>query len=123
MEFWIYLLIGELIPLGLFIIGGLYESNSTKYQEMKFGYKNQYTIKDKISWEYSNKLAAKIFGSIGTLLFIVNAILLFVFGENAFTFILLFSLFMVILSRMMLDRLIKKKFSDKWYFKSNWHWN
>ncbi len=113
MEFWLYLLISELIPLGLFIIGGLYESNSTKYEEMKFGYKNEYSIKDKISWEYSNKLAAKIFGSIGTLLFIVNAILLFIFGENAFTFILLFNLFMVILSRMMLDRIIKKKFKEK----------
>lgn len=113
MEFWIYLLISELIPLGVFIIGGLYESNSTKFDDMKFGYKNQYSIKDKISWEYSNKLAAKIFGSIGSLLFIVNAILLFIFGESTFTFILLFSLFMVILSRMMLDRLIKKKFNDK----------
>lgn len=113
MDFWIYLLITELIPLGLFIIGGLYESNSTKYEEMKFGYKNQYSIKDKFSWEYSNKLVAKIFGSIGTLLFIVNAILLFIFGESTFTFILLFSLFMVILSRMMVDMLIKKKFNDK----------
>ena len=113
MEFWIYLLIVELIPLGLFIMGGLYESNSTKYEEMRFGYKNQYTIKDKIAWEYSNKLASKIFGSIGTLLFIVNAIVLFIFGENAFTFILMFSFFIVVLSRMMIDRLIKKKFNDK----------
>ncbi len=113
MEFWIYLLIGELIPIGLFIMGGLYESYSTRYPKIKYGYKNQYTIKDKISWEYSNKLASKIFGAIGTLLFIVNAILLFVFGENAITFILAFSLFTVILSRMMLDRLIKKKFNNK----------
>ena len=78
---------------------------------MKFGYKNEYTIKDKVSWEYSNKLAAKIFGSIGSLLFVVNAIILLIFGENSFTFIL--SLFMVILSKMMLDNLLKKKFSDK----------
>lgn len=113
MDFWIYLLITELIPLGLFVIGGLYESNSTKYEEMKFGYKNQYSIKDKFSWEYSNKLAAKIFGSIGTLLFIVNAILLFILGENTFTFILLFNLFMVIFSRMMIDKLIKKKLHNK----------
>ena len=114
MDFWAYLLIVELIPLGLFIIGGLYESNSTKYEQMKFGYKNQYSVKDKFSWEYSNKLAAKIFGSMGSFLFIINAITLFIFGEGAFTFILLFSLFIVILSRMMLDRLIKKKFNDKW---------
>lgn len=113
MEFWVYLLISELIPLGLFIIGGLYESNSTKYADMKFGYKNEYTIKDKVSWEYSNKLAAKIFGSIGSLLFVVNAIILLIFGENSFTFILILSLFMVILSKMMLDNLLKKKFSKK----------
>ena len=114
MDFWIYLLIVELIPLGLFILGGLYESNSTKYEQMKFGYKNQYSVKDKFSWEYSNKLAAKIFGSMGSFLFIINAIALFIFTESVFTFILLFNLFVVIFSRMMLDRLIKKKFNGKW---------
>lgn len=110
MNFWVYLLIIEIIPIGLFIFGGLYETNSTKFNENKFGYKNQYSIKDKLAWEYSNKVAAKIFGSIGTLLFIVNTILLFMFGESALTFILLFSLFMVVFLRMMIDRLIKKKF-------------
>ena len=114
MDFWIYLLIVELIPLGLFVLGGLYESNSTKYEQMKFGYKNQYSVKDKFSWEYSNKLAAKIFGSMGSFLFIINAIALFIFTESVFTFILLFNLFVVIFSRMMLDRLIKKKFNGKW---------
>lgn len=113
MGFGIYLLISELIPLCLFIVGGLYESNSTKYEEMKFGYKNQYSVKDKFSWEYSNKLAAKIFGSIGTLLFIINAIILFIFGENAFAFLLLLNLFMITLSKMMIDSLIKKKFNNK----------
>ena len=113
MDFWIYLLIVELIPLGLFVLGGLYESNSTKYEQMKFGYKNQYSVKDKFSWEYSNKLAAKIFGSMGSFLFIINAIALFIFTESVFTFILLFNLFVVIFSRMMLDRLIKKKFNGK----------
>ena len=110
MNFWVYLLIIEIIPIGLFVFGGLYESNSTKFEENKFGYKNQYAINNKLAWEYSNKVAAKIFGSIGTLLFIVNTLLLFMFGEGVLTFILLFSLFMVVFSRMMIDRLIKKKF-------------
>ena len=113
MGFWVYLLISEIIPVGLFIVGGLYEANSTKYENMKFGYKNQYSTKDKFSWEYSNKLAAKIFGTIGSFLFIFNAIALLLFGENILAFILLFSLFMVILSRMMIDNLIKKKFNNK----------
>ena len=113
MDFWMYLLIAELIPLALFVIGGLYESNATKYEKMKFGYKNQYSIKDKVSWEYSNKVAAKLFGSIGTFLFIINAILLFILGRDIFTFILLFNLFMVILSKIMIDKIIKKKFHNK----------
>ncbi|MGG7214351.1 SdpI family protein [Clostridium nigeriense] len=113
MEFWIYLLIVEIIPIGLFILGGLYETNSTKFNKMNFGFKNQFSIKDKYSWEYSNKVAAKIFGAIGTFLFIINAIILFILGEGTFTFILLFNLFMVIFSRMMIDNLIKKKFNNK----------
>ena len=109
MNFWIYLLIAEAIPLILFVLGGLYESNSTKYKENKISYKSIYADKDKTSFEYCNKVAAKIFGATGTLLFIVNAISLFLFGEGAITFVLLFSLFMVVLTKMMIDRLIKKK--------------
>lgn len=113
MGFWIYLLIVEIIPIGLFIFGGLYETNSTKFDEMKFGYKNQFSIKDKYSWEYSNKVAAKIFGAIGTFLFIFNAIVLFILGENTITFVLVFSSIMVVFSKIMIDNLIKKKFNNK----------
>ena len=102
MSFWVYLLIVEIIPIGMFIFGGLYETSSTKYPDTKIGYKHKYSLNDKYSWEYSNKLAGKIYGSVGTGLFII--------GENTFTFILLFSLFMVLLSRLMIDKLIKKKF-------------
>ena len=110
MNFWVYLLIVEIIPIGIFIFGGLYETSSTKYPDTKIGYKHKYSLNDKYSWEYSNKLAGKIYGSVGTGLFIINAIVLFIIGENTFTFILLFSLFMVLLSRLMIDKLIKKKF-------------
>lgn len=110
MNFWVYLLIVEIIPVGMFILGGLYETSSTKFPDTKSGYKNKHSLKDKGSWEYSNKVAAKIYGTVGTLLFIINAILLFIIGENALTFILLFSLFMGILSRMIIDKLINKKF-------------
>lgn len=109
MSFWIYLFIAEAIPLILFVLGGLYESNSTKYKENKISYKSSYADKDRTSFEYCNKVASKLFGATGTLLFIVNAISLFLFGEGAITFVLLFSLFMVVLTKMLIDRLIKKK--------------
>ncbi|MDU5108942.1 MAG: hypothetical protein E6248_00730 [Clostridium sp.] len=109
MSFWIYLLIAEAIPVILFVLGGLYESNSTKYKENKISYKSIHADKDKASFEYCNKVAAKLFGATGTLLFIVNAISLFLFGEGSFTFVLLFSLFMVGLTKMLIDMLIKKK--------------
>lgn len=113
MSFWIYLVLTEIVPMGLFVVGGLYETKSTKYPDTKIGYKNKYSTENKVAWEYSNKLVAKIYGSVGTLLFIVNAILLFVLGEDTFTFILAFNLFMVVLSRLMIDKLIKKKFDKK----------
>lgn len=109
MSFWIYLFIAEAIPLILFVLGGLYEGNSTKYKENRISYKSSYADKDRTSFEYCNKVAAKLFGATGTLLFIVNAISLFLFGEGAITFVLLFSLFMVVLTKMLIDRLIKKK--------------
>ena len=113
MNFLVYLLIIELIPLGLLIFGALCESNSNKYPNTKFGYKNQYSIKDKIIWEYSNKAASKIFGFIGTVLFIVNGIVLFIFSETTFSFILIINLFILIFSIMIIDKIIKKKFNNK----------
>lgn len=110
MNFWIYLFIAEAIPLVLFVLGGLYESNSTKYKESKISYKKSiYSDEGKASFEYCNKVAAKLFGATGTLLSIINAISLFLFGEEAIAFVLLFSLFMIVLTKMMIDRLIKKK--------------
>ncbi|MDZ7542906.1 hypothetical protein GNF83_17310 [Clostridium perfringens] len=113
MSIWLYLVLTEIIPLGLFIVGGLYESKSTKYPDMKIGYKNKYSTQSSLAWEYSNKLVAKLNGSVGTLLFIVNAVLLFIIGESAFTFLLAFNLFMVVLSRLMIDNIIKKKFDKE----------
>ena len=71
--------------------------------------KESYADTDITLLEYCNKVASKLFGATGTLLFIVNAISLFLFGEGAITFVLLFSLFMVVLTKMLIDRLIKKE--------------
>ena len=113
MKLWGYLLIVELIPLVTIILGGIYETNSTKYEEKKLGYKNEYSIKSKFLWEYSNKLASKIFGIIGPLLFIINAIVLFIFGYKTFLFIILFNLFIVFLFKVIIDNIIIKKFNNK----------
>ena len=113
MKFWVCLLIVELIPIFVIITGGIYETNSTKYEEKKLGYKNEYSIKSKFLWEYSNKFASKILGIIGPLLFIINAIILFIFGYQAFIFIILFNLFMVLLFKIIIDNIIRKKFNNK----------
>ena len=113
MKFWVYLLVVELIPIALITIGSIYEKNSTRYGDGKFGYKNQYSIKSEFLWEYSNKLASKMFGIIGPILFIINAIILFIFGHETFTFIMLFNFFIVIFFIIIIDGIIRKKFNDK----------
>ncbi|GAA0749799.1 hypothetical protein SDC9_95100 [bioreactor metagenome] len=113
MNFWIYLILIELIPIALFVIGGIYETKSTNYPDTKIGYKTEYSIKDKFSWEYSNKVAAKIYGTVGTILFIINAIVLLIIGEKSFNFLLLVNSFMVILDKLIIDKLLKKKFEKR----------
>lgn len=107
-----YLVLIEIIPLSLLIFGGIYDTKSSKYPDTKIGYRNSYSTKDKFSWEYSNKLAAKLYGFVGTLLFIINAVLMLMIGENSLAFIFIVNLFVAVLSRVMIDALLKKKFSN-----------
>ena len=110
MNFWILLLIVDVIPVALFILGGIYETKYSKYPEIKIGYKNKYTVLNKEAWKYGNKLASKIYGTVGTILLILNTLLLFILGENAFITILFISFMFTILSRIIIEKLLEKKF-------------
>ena len=110
MNFVILLLIVNMIPIALFILGGIYETKYSKYPEIKIGYKNKYTVLNEEAWKYGNKLASKIYGTIGTILLTLNTLLLFIVGENIFITILFISFMFTILSRIIIEKLLEKKF-------------
>lgn len=110
MSFWILLLIVDIIPIGLFILGAFYETKYSTYPEIKRGYKNKYTVLNKEAWIYGNKLASKIYGIVGTVLLTLNTVLLFIFGEHAFITTLFISFMFTVLSRIIIEKLLEKKF-------------
>ena len=110
MNFWILLLIVDIIPIGLFVLGAFYETKYSIYPEIKRGYKNKYTVLNKKAWEYGNKLASKIYGTVGTVILILNTLLLFMFRENAFITTLFISFIFTVLSRIIIEKLLEKKF-------------
>ncbi|WP_300380066.1 hypothetical protein [Clostridium sp.] len=112
MDFWMILLMADMIPIGLFILGGYYETKYSRYPEVKKGYKNKYTVLNKVAWEYGNKLASKIYGTAGTALLVLNTIILFIFGENAFITTLFISFMCTVLSRIIIEKLLEKKFKN-----------
>jgi len=110
MDFWILLLIVDIIPIGVFILGAFYETKYSTYPDVKRGYKNKYTVLNKEAWVYGNKLASKIYGIVGTILLTLNTVLLFIFGENAFITTLFISFMFTVLSRIIIEKLLEKKF-------------
>lgn len=119
MSFWIYLLIVEIIPIIIWILGAICEEKSSKFPNTKVGYKSKFAIKNKTTWEYANKLVAKMNGSIGTFLFIINAVILFSIGIEAFVFILTLNLIISVALFYMIDRLLRRKFDKEGNIKNN----
>ncbi|ASW42023.1 SdpI family protein [Clostridium isatidis] len=109
----ILLIIVDIVPLGLLLLGGIYETKHSKFPNTKIGYKNKYSILNKKTWEYSNKLASKIYGAIGSFLLVLNTIGIFIFGEEAFSTILALTFILVVIARLIIENIIKKKFKLK----------
>lgn len=110
MDFWMLLLIVDIIPIWLFILGAYYEIKHSTYPEIKRGYKNKYTILNKKDWEYGNKLASKIYSTVGMALLILNTLLMFMLGESVFITALFISFMFTVLSRIIIEKLLEKKF-------------
>lgn len=112
MNFWINLFIIEIIPLILILFGGVCETSFNKYPNTKIGYKNKNSISNKIIWEYSNKVASKILGFMGTFLFIINAVILILLGESILA-LLIINVILLILTIVIINKIIIKKLNTK----------
>lgn len=113
MNFIVFLIIVDIVPFGLLLLGGIYETKYSKFPNTKIGYKIRCSILNEKTWEYSNKLASKIYGIVGSFLLVLNTIAIFIFGEEALSSILLLTLALVIMARLIIENIIKKKFKLK----------
>lgn len=113
MRFWINLFIVEVLPIIFLIFGGICDISFDKYPNIKIGYKNKNSISNKLIWEYSNKVASKILGFIGTFLFIINAVILIILGESIIITLLSISIIALILSIIIINKIIVKKINSK----------
>lgn len=52
MEFWVSLILVEVIPIFMWIVGGICESKSTEFKKAKLGYRSKFSGKNKYTWEY-----------------------------------------------------------------------
>ncbi|MBQ6820224.1 MAG: hypothetical protein IJO26_02875 [Clostridium sp.] len=64
--------------------------------------------KSNISWKYLNKIVSKILDSIGSFLFIINTLGLLMFRKELFIIILMINLVIVVFSKVIIDKLIKR---------------
>lgn len=113
MNFIVFLIVVDIIPVGLLLLGGIYETKYSKFPNTKIGYKNKNSILNKETWEYSNKLASKIYGAIGSFLLVLNTLGAFIFGEEALAPLLGLTLLLVVMARVIIENIIIKKFKLK----------
>jgi SdpI/YfhL protein family len=107
----VYLIVVDIIPIGLLLLGGIYESRYSEFPNVKIGYKNKYSIENKETWKYSNKLASKMYGAVGSFLLVVNTLSAFMLGEEALSAVLMLTLILVVMMRPIIERIVKKKFN------------
>lgn len=113
MNFWINLFIIEILPLSLLLFGGICEVSFNKYPNTKMGYKNKNSISNKFIWEYSNKVASKILGFIGTFLFIINAVILILLGKSIIALLIIINIILSSLTIVIINKIIIKKLNTK----------
>lgn len=119
MGFWVYLIGIEFLPILLWVTGAICDGKVTKYPNMKIGYRSNLSMKNKLTWEYSNKVFAHIAGSSGTFLFVMNAIILMSIGVDSIKFIIGINILVIILVIFITEKTLKKKFDLNGEIKSN----
>lgn len=118
MEFWIYLIITEFIPIAIWVFGAICENNSIKFGK-GLGYRSKLALKSKLTWEYANKVSSKILGAIGTFLFIMNAVIIISFGLESMIFVVLGNILIVMIVLFIIEKSLRKKFDLSGKIKNN----
>lgn len=119
MNLWGYLILLEVLPVSLWVAGAFFENKAKKFPNTMVGYRSKFAIKNKFTWEYANKVFAKVAGSIGTFLFVMNAIIVFNFGISSSWFVMISNIIGIILVIFIVEKTLLKKFNKDGEFKNN----
>lgn len=112
MDTTIILILFEIVPIILWCLGWYFENKYSKFPNVERGYKNKLAKKDEKTWIYANKVAGKLFSTMGTLMFFVIAIgvLMFNVSPVVMSFIIFISICILLI---VIEGLIKKKLKSK----------
>lgn len=108
--FIVYLIVVLIIPTTLLVKGGLYETKVSKYPDISKGYNTELKVKNENQWLYINKLASKLYGTVGSVLIVMIIICLFLLGEEAVAPIGILSIMVLAFIKVIIDKIIEKKF-------------
>lgn len=84
MEFWIFMLIMDLlIPFMMIGFGRYFSKRALKEINMVFGYRTNMSMKNRDTWEFAHRYCGKIWLTCGLILLLLSIFLMiFVIGQN-----------------------------------------
>lgn len=84
MEFWIFMLIMDLlIPFMMIGFGRYFSKRAPKEINMVFGYRTNMSMKNRDTWEFAHRYCGKIWLTCGLILLLMSIFLMiFVIGQN-----------------------------------------
>jgi len=84
MEFWIFMLIMDLlIPFMMIGFGRYFSKRAPKEINMVFGYRTNMSMKNRDTWEFAHRYCGKIWLTCGLILLLLSIFLMiFVIGQN-----------------------------------------
>lgn len=120
MEFWIFMLIINLIcPFVLIIFGRMFLKNIPEDINMTFGYRTKMSMKNKETWEFAHKYCGKIWYVCGIILLPLSIIpMFFIMGKNENTIGILgmvvcfIQVIIIVFSILPTEMALKKNFDE-----------
>ncbi len=106
----IWIIVLELVPITMWIVGASCTKNKTKYPNTSLGYKTEVSVKSKLAWDYANEYAGKLANMFGTVLFILNALVVLFFDIT--WPMLIVNILAYILLHFAVTKAIDKKFTE-----------
>lgn len=107
----ILLVLLEIIPVTMWVVGLSCTKNKTKYPNTSLGYKTPISVKSRNAWDYANEFAGKLANILGGVLFVVNAVVVMVTGVIWPMFLV--NIFGYVLLHIAVTKAVSKRFTEE----------